>query len=457
MKQPKYQQIAAQINQLIDQGEYPKGSKLPPHRVLAEQLQTTAVTVAKAYQLLVEQRKIASYVGRGSYVLDERLENVIHAQAEQSELNFSILQPCMGLNIASLQALSSACLQGELRADLFGYSENTGLLRHRAAGAKWCREYGLRSASADNVLLTNGAQNALATIIGLYSQEGDCIGVEAQTYPGILSICKYLKRKVVAIDMDEEGMLPEALTAQCAIDKPRLVIVVPALQNPTGATMSMSRRKAMAKVIKEQQLWLVEDDLYAFLNSHPLTPITQLIPEHSFYITSLSKSISPGLRCGYLKVPTEQYAIVSDYIRSCLWLASPFMFELASEAIDSGAVFDWAKRQRNKAMARQQLVAKYLPQATSRNKASYSCWLILPSYWTTKKFTASARAQGLIVSDATYFTTKENPHCYEHEHVEGNDLKTNAIRLSVMAIDSDADFITGLKKLAVLLEEQSAE
>lgn len=447
MKQPKYQVIAAKINQLIEAGEYPKGSKLPPHRVLAKQLHTTAVTVAKAYQLLVEQRKIASFVGRGSFVLTERLDNVIQAGTAPSELNFSILVPCMSLNISALQSLLTANFQGQTSADLFAYSENTGLRRHREAGAKWCQQYGLTVDNSEDIMLTNGAQNALASIIQLYSEEGDCIAVEAQTYPGILSICKYLRRRVVAIEMDEQGMLPQALAAQCHIEKPSIVVVVPAQQNPTGATMLTARRQQLASVIEAHQLWLIEDDIYAFLNQQVLTPITDLVPSLGFYISSLSKAISPGMRCGYLKVPCSQRLKVIDYIRATLWLASPFMFELASDAINSGAAFNWAQLQKRKAQQRQELVSQYLHQPMQRQVASYSCWLQLPRYWSATDFTAAAQAKGVIVSDASYFNTFTS----EHSNSARNADITNAVRLSVMAVIQDADFVNGLRILEELV------
>ncbi|MEH6442256.1 MAG: PLP-dependent aminotransferase family protein [Oceanospirillaceae bacterium] len=447
MKQPKYQVIAAQISQLIEAGEYPKESKLPPHRVLAKQLHTTAVTVAKAYQLLVEQRKIASFVGRGSFVLAERLNNVIQAGIAPSELNFSILQPCISLNIPVLESLLRANLYNQTSTDLFSYSENTGLQRHREAGAKWCQEYGLTVASSEDIMLTNGAQNALASIIALYSKEGDCIAVEAQSYPGVLSICKYLRRRVVAIEMDGQGMLPQALAAQCEIEKPSIVIVVPAQQNPTAATMLSLRRQQLASVIEAHQLWLIEDDIYAFLNQQVLTPITDLIPNLAFYISSLSKAISPGMRCGYVKVPHAERLKVIDYIRATIWLASPFMFELASDAINSGAAFNWAQLQKDKAQQRQELVSQYLHQPVQRQMASYSCWLQLPQYWSATGFTAAAQEKGVVVSDASYFNAGVNDLKKSANHAN----TANAVRLSVMAVTQDADFVKGLKIIEALV------
>ena len=438
MKQAKYQEIAAKVSAKIDSGEYVKGAKLPTHRELAQQLHTTAVTVAKAYQLLVEQQRIESFVGRGSFVIDEQLSNVI--QVESAALNFSILQPCIKHSGQQLKNMLINSIQASEQASLSGYIEQTGLIKHRAAGALWCRQYGLDVALEEDILLTNGAQNALSSLIQAYTKEGDCIATERYTYPGILSICKYLRRQVIAIDMDSEGMLADALDEQCEKHKPAMVIIVPSQQNPTAATMSNNRRMEIAGVIAKQRLWLVEDDIYAFLNTQPLTPISNIIPEQSFYISSLSKAVMPGLRCGYVKVPTAQRSKLIDFIRSMLWLVPPFMFEAASEMINTGQAFKWARSQQIIAKQRQQLVGEYFKHYNlSRQETSYSCWVTLPKQWSAKRFTQEAKNNGVLVSDSSYFSL-------------ANDIA--AIRLSVMAIDSDERFIEGLKLLDNLLRSK---
>jgi len=442
MSKHKYELIADQLCSLIDSGKYPPGSKLPAHRELAKELKTTAVTVAKAYQLMVEQGTIESFVGRGSYVASGYLKSVIRAQQDADELNFSILQPCLQQNMLALQQQFAEKFSTINKPQLFGYSENSGLLEHRRAGAKWCAQYGLEVGNPEQTILTNGAQNALASVIALYTKPGDFIALEAQTYPGILAICKYLGRKVLAIPMDEQGMLPEALQQHCNICKPSMVIVVPSQQNPTGATMGLLRREALAKVIEEQDTWLVEDEIYAFLNTEKTPAISNFVADKSFYISSLSKAISPGMRCGYLRVPQSEYSSLVDYIRATLWLPSPFMFEIASAMIDSGNAYRWARQQKLIAAHRQQLVSCYLADyQLQRQSSSYSCWLQLPDHWQADSFCASAKKRGLLVSSASYFSCSGQT--------------ANAVRLSVMSIADEGLFIRGLQQLSELLALQS--
>ena len=252
MAKAKYLEIAEAIIHQIDIGHYHEGHKLPAHRALAEEHGTTAVTVAKAYSYLAEQGHIESFVGRGSFVKSRStLKQAIQSQLVEDEWNFSILQPCLGSSLEQIHNAMSQCFRESLKPELFGYIENTGSSAHKQAGMQWLQQScGLQIRSAEHILLTNGAQHALSTLIELYSKPGDCIAVEALTYPGILSIINILGRTAVGVALDEQGMSPSHLQAVCAQHQPSLVVIVPSHQNPTTRTLSLERRKAIASVIQ---------------------------------------------------------------------------------------------------------------------------------------------------------------------------------------------------------------
>ncbi|MCV2401958.1 PLP-dependent aminotransferase family protein [Marinomonas sp. C2222] len=441
MAQPKYQEIAKAILHLIDIGHYQVDSKLPTHRTLAEDYNTTAITIAKAYKLLAEQGHIESFVGRGSFVKKATsLKAVIQSQFDDSEWNFSILQPCYANHLTELYQQIESCSNQPSSPSLFGYTEDTGSIKHKESGMLWMQKFGLQVRSPEHILLTNGAQHALSTLIENYSKPGDRIAVEALTYPGILSIIKTLGRHAVGVDMDEQGMKPEHLKAVCIEEKPSLVIALPSHQNPTTVTMPLARRKAIAEVIQQHPVWLIEDDIYNFLNDEPIAPITNLIPEKSFYISSLSKAISPGLRCGYMKVPQTQISALASYIRTMLWLASPLPFEIADRMIRSGLAFELANQQKQIAKQRQTLANEILPGVISQSTSSYHIWLTLPQKWQTDEFTTTAKERGMLVSDGQFFTA--------------NKTSTQAIRLSLMAIADDTYFEEGLRALRDLINSR---
>ena len=134
MSENKFKQIAETIESRIIDGIYPPNFKLPPHRELANELSTTPATIAKAYKLLADKKRVEPFVGRGTFVCGEsRLDQVIQSSEDNGDYNFSILQPCLSHNVQPLkEALEKAASQ--LTSDLIGYTEHSGHETHRLAG-----------------------------------------------------------------------------------------------------------------------------------------------------------------------------------------------------------------------------------------------------------------------------------------------------------------------------------
>jgi DNA-binding transcriptional MocR family regulator len=95
--------------------------------------------------------------------------------------------------------------------------------------------------------------------------------------------------------MDEQGILPDALASACRQHKPKAIYLVPTMHNPTTATLGLSRRKAVAEIIRKAGAILIEDDAYGSLDPS-VSPIAILIPERTYFAVSLSKCIAPALR-----------------------------------------------------------------------------------------------------------------------------------------------------------------
>lgn len=437
----KFVEIAKVIESRIEQGEYKPHSKLPTHRVLAAELGTTPVTVSKAYNLLAEKGRVKSHVGRGTYVCERSaLGKAIQAPDHSDDFNFSILQPCLYKNVDALQR-AYALTAENITSDLIGYVDHSGHEAHRRAGAVWARHYGLDGGHAGNTILTNGAQHALSVLIHALTEPGDVIAVEALTYPGIFAIAHLAERTIVGVPMDEHGLCPQALDSVIAEYKPKLVIVVPSHQNPTGITMPASRREAVAKVIRRHKIWLVEDDIYCFLDEEPIPAISNFIPELAFHISALSKAISPAMRCGYIKAPDNQVALINAHIRADVWLASPLNFSAGSHLIDSGEAFDLALAQRITAQERQRLARQIMPSIQCR-ASGYHIWLPLPSQWKAEHLVQQAQNQHILVSSGSYFA------------VDGTEA--GHIRLSLMSVSTDERLQQGLHQLKALIDNQAS-
>ncbi|QXO15461.1 MULTISPECIES: aminotransferase-like domain-containing protein [Vibrio] len=437
MSDTKFHNIAQIIEQRIEQGIYALNTKLPTHRALSEELNTTPATVAKAYKLLADKGRLESFVGRGTYVSRQsELNQVIQAPDDEHEYNFSILQPCLYKNVQPLQhAYQHAAAQ--LTADLIGYTEHSGHAAHRQAGVEWARHYGLEGGHQENTVLTNGAQHALFLLINTLTKPGDTIAVEELTYPGIMTAANLSGRHVVSLPMDHEGVIPQQLDRIIAEHKVSLAIVVPSHQNPTGVTMPEQRRREIARVIEQRNIWLVEDDIYAFLNPHPIPAISNFIPERAVHISSLSKAISPAMRCGFIKAPASLIHTLNAHIRTYTWLSSPINYVAAAHLINHGEAFRLAEQQRDTALERQAMLRDIFPQVGERFNG-YHVWLPLPAHWRADRLVMAAKDRQVIVSSGSYFD------------VSGDD--SSHIRLSLMSVSREDKLQEGLLILKQLID-----
>ena len=439
MSSAKFVRIAKVIESRIDNGEYKPNSKLPTHRVLAAEFETTPVTIAKAYNLLVDKGRVESYVGRGTYVCENSdLGKAIQAPDHGNDFNFSILQPCLYKNVDALQRAYKMTAD-RVTSELIGYVEHSGHEAHRQAGSTWAKHFGLEGGNAANTILTNGAQHALSLLINALTKPGDTIAVEYLTYPGIFAIANLSGRNIVGVPMDEYGVSPEALDSVIAEHKPKLVIIIPSHQNPTGITMPEFRREEVAEVISKHRIWLVEDDIYCFLDEKPIPAISNFIPEQSFHISALSKAISPAMRCGYIKAPESKIALINAHIRANIWLPSPMNFSAATFLIESGEAFDIAQTQRITAEERQSLARQILPSIECRS-TGYHIWLPIPNQWKAEHLVHEAKSQNVLVSSGSYFD------------VTG--METGHIRLSLMSVSNKERLRQGLGKLKFLLDSK---
>lgn len=440
MSDIKFNKIAQVIRERIELGEYPPSSKLPTHRVLAAELDTTPATVSKAYKLLADEGKLESFVGRGTFVCGKSdLNLAIQAPEEEEHYNFSILQPCLHKNVGPLKNAYQVAAD-KLSADLIGYAEHSGHEAHRKAGVKWAQHFGLEGGTTSNTVLVDGAQHALSVLINLLTKPGDTIAVEALTYPGILAIARLSGRNVVSVEMDEHGVIPSEFDKVIRANKPKLMVVVPSHQNPTGITMPETRRQSIAKVIEKHSIWLLEDDIYCFLDETAIPAISNFIPEKAFHISSLSKAISPAMRCGYIKAPDSQLPMLNAYIRANIWLSSPINYLAATQLIESGEAFQIAEAQRKSAFERQELARKVMPSIQCR-ATGYHIWLPLTKSWKSDQLTLEAKNRGVLVSSGNYFD------------VEGNE--THHVRLSLMSISTETRLQEGLEILKDLVNSES--
>lgn len=435
MSETKFRLIARKIEERIEQGEYPTHSKLPPHRIMADVLETTPTTIAKAYNLLADKGRVESFVGRGTFVKPANDVDPAPSLAEQG-FDFSITQPYLPENLPFIKKAMEK-VSRNLNLQQLTYIEHSGLDAHRQAAVEWAKRYGLEGGNNDNTLLTHGVQHSLSLLITLLTSEGDCVAVEAQTYPGMIALGDLLGRRLVGVKMDEQGMTPQSLKQVIAEHAPKVVIATPSFQNPTGATMSVERRQQIAQVVEDHQLWLIEDDAFGFLNPQPVAAISNFIPQRACHLTSLSKALSPSLNCGFLKAPLSLIEKVNAHLRANVYLSSSVGHATACELIKTGNAFKLASGQRELAQARQ-AIARQVLNLSSIHTGGYHIWLPLGSQTQAHWLVEQARKQNIYLRAGDQFTVSEPAqHC---------------VRLSLMSVSSESKLTQGLVMLNTLLD-----
>ncbi|MCP3944088.1 MAG: PLP-dependent aminotransferase family protein [Desulfobacteraceae bacterium] len=186
----------------------------------------------------------------------------------------------------------------------FQYDFTEGLLPLREQVSILLKTRGIQ-ALPDAVNITSGSQGALDAIAKLTISKGDKIALEAPTYLGAISAFNPYEPCYIPMDMDNEGLIPEALEDTLKTHAIKFIYLVPTFQNPTGRSLTLERRIQIADIIQKYNVLLIEDDPYSALRykKDPLPAIKTLAPEHVIYISTLSKIFAPGLRIGFYAAP----------------------------------------------------------------------------------------------------------------------------------------------------------
>ncbi len=340
--------LAHALTEDIQAGILPQGARLPAHRDLAYRLGIGLGSVTKAYQMLEARGLVVSQQGRGMFVRGDDL-------TFSAPLDLSLNAPPQLITDQFLAA-SLRKLARRLDAASFGaYVPPAGRPDHRAAKAGWLRQFGVPAEGA-RTLLCNGAQQALALCIALLQRRGGVLLADPITYPGIIDLCRSNQVPLHPVAGDAVGLEPEALAAHlhalAAEGRQAAVYLMPTLHNPTARTLTPDRRAALVEVCRRADAWIIEDDVYAPLADTPPPPLVQIAPERVFYVGSLSKIVSPGLRMGWLVAPPAFVAEAEGILATSSTTAAPLSSFLLVTWLEEGAADTLMQTLKQEAAAR---------------------------------------------------------------------------------------------------------
>ena len=331
LDEPLYRQLFDFFHEEILAGRLPRGEKIPPTRELALRLGLNRMTISSAYELLESEGLIRTHVGRGSFVAapPELFANVPLATggsafdwesrfapgftnevaappAAETTISFSSARPSAELfpivafqescrevllspEVASILQLGSAHGYPPLRRHLIEESRSRGLLTED-----------------DDLLVTNGCQQALDLLQRLLVRSGEGVLVEDPIYPGLRNVFAHAGVRLIGAPVGPQGLDVDSTARLVRSERPRLLVVTPNFQNPTGTTMPETARRQLLRIARDAALPIVENDIYGELRyvGQPVPTLKEL-DENGIVVQvkSFSKLAFPGLRVGWVIGP----------------------------------------------------------------------------------------------------------------------------------------------------------
>jgi DNA-binding transcriptional MocR family regulator len=436
---PAYRAIAQALVDAVEAGEVGDGMRLPPHRTLAFRLGVSVHTISRAYAELTRIGLVRGEVGRGSYVKVRPVETPVPWQptdGAEDVIDLSMLVPVLAP--FHEQALRDA-LTG-LAADLPPETYNSfrprkALERNCDTARLWLERCGL-TVPRQRILPTNGSTAAMTTALMTAVMPGDVLLAERIGHHTIGSLASALGIRIQGLEMDAEGILPEAVD-EAAARGARAVFVMPAGLGPTGALMGEARRDALVEVARRRDLLIVENDAWGPLVDPAPRPLAARAPERTLYFTGLSKIALPGLRIGWLVVPDRLIAVARARHLVTSWMAAPLLAEIATRWIADGTLIEMLEYQRAQFRRRNEIARRLLAGLDFVSSASgMHVWLRLPPSWHSVDFVAHARNDRVAVAGSNNFDLS-------------GELRNTAIRICLGGV-SEQRLSEGLRTVSVL-------
>jgi len=332
---PLHRQVYGGIRDAILAGRLAPGGLLPSTRTLARDLGLSRNTVMTAYELLASEGYTESRGGSATRVSSVLPDDLLHAEPMEGTAVDDYAPPPIS-DLATrmapidpdrvlkqpvpfmpgvpdlegfpykLWARLIARFWRKPPAELLIGGDPAGYPPLRRAIADYLKAVRALDCDADQVIITTGAQQALALAVRAVLNPGDKIWVENPGYPGFSQALTSIGAQPVWVPVDEEGLSVDA--GRAAAPDARAAMVTPSHHYPLGITMSLSRRLTLLDWANENSAWIIEDDYDSEFRhgGRPLSALQGLDRgDHVVYVGTLSKITMPALRIGYLVVPPK--------------------------------------------------------------------------------------------------------------------------------------------------------
>lgn len=426
---PLYRQVAHRLRDLMESGILPAGARLPTVRKLAEDHGLTRLTVQSAYGELQDHGWIQSVVGRGTFVAERQRarpaapEPRLEISGSLAELlqvgdrpaRFKLAQATPGEDTYPLKELKSCLGHALLQEGSMGYGPLQGDESLRTAFSRLLLTRGVVTAP-EHILVTHGAQQGMDLAFRALSLPDQPVMVEVPVYPGALELLRSRNQPCLEVPLNNL----RAVEDFCKRYHPPLFYTIPCFQNPTGIVSSPDIRDGLLELAQRYDFYVVEDDVWGFLAFDDVPPPTLKSSDKNnrvIYVTSVSKTLAPGLRMGAVVAPPEPLATMTQLKHASDLICSSLHQKALAEFLRRGAFEPHLQRvvqtYRDRRDALMESIAEHLPECEcTAPRGGLSAWLRLPPGCDESDIFREAKEQGLLVTRGqAFYASHQVPGC----------------------------------------------
>ena len=439
----KYKALAQAIREGIASGQLAAGMKLPPVRDLAYRAKVTPGTVARAYTVLTDEGRLRAEVGRGTFVAAGRavkndgVTSLVNLPIDAVADFRSSRVPDVGQGRLIDAALIKIAQSHRRRHINYPTAETD--FEARAAVATWLDQTRVGGAGPEDIVLGNGAQNCcLLALQAELGGQNPIIMTEELGYPGTRHAARLLRAQTVGIPMDDEGILPDAFKQACRTHGGRILLTAAEVHSPTTIRTSLKRKQDIADIARQLDITIIEDDCHTTAPTD-IPTYRSLLPEQSYLVSSLTKSVSGALRFGYAVAPVGREKELRQVAQSSFYGVAQPILDLCHELITSGAAAEIRDRVLIETAKRTRLAVNALGAWDLRwREDAPFVYLKMPQGWRASRFAVACEKRDILIKSADEFSL---PQC----------SAPNAVRLSVNTCASEAIFLKAMADMNDLL------
>ncbi len=329
------------------------------------------------------------------------------------------------------------------------YSTTEGHPPLREFLAESMSKYGIQH-TPHNILITTGSQQALDLIGKIFIDPDTPVLTGRPTYLGAIQAWRAYETRFITVPLDDEGMIVDEVEPLVEKEHPRFIYVLPNFHNPAGTTLPEERRRRLVEIARKHDLIIVEDDPYGALRyeGEDLTPIAAMAPERTLYLGTFSKTLTPGLRIGWIVAPAEIIARLVQAKQGADLHSSTFDQMIANDVAQRGILKAHIRRIRQVYKERRDTMldalSEFWPSECSwtRPQGGLFLWARVPEQVNTQDFMQKALAKKVAYVPGNNFFPL-------------NDGGFDAMRLNFSNAQPEL-IVEGVRRLGLALKEELA-